>query len=111
MQRSALLLLAVALLGAAGAAHAQLLGFGWRGRDLGACTAKSPPMPANLKASVLSEGSIVLSWAAGDAPAAAPTGPACVSGYSILVTITGAKDGRKFTTKVSSWAALYSMLT
>ena len=29
----------------------------------------------------------------------------------ILVTITGAKDGRKFTTKVSSWAALYSMLT
>ncbi len=109
MRRSGLVLLAVALLGAAGATHAQLLGFGWRGREPTSCTARAPPQPAELKASVVSEGSVALSWTAGDAAAPPPTGPACVSGYSILVTVTGqpAKDGKKFTTKVSSirrWA-------
>lgn len=102
MRRCALLLLAVALLGAAGASHAQLLGLGWRGREMGSCTAQAPPMPAGLKASVLAEGSVSLSWAAGDAAAPPPTGPACISGYSILVMASGqtAKDGKKFTTKV-----------
>lgn len=115
MRRCALLLVAVALLGAAGASHAQLLGLGWRGREMGSCTAQAPPMPAGLKASVLAEGSVSLSWAAGDAAAPPPTGPACISGYSILVMASGqtAKDGKKFTTKVrqqrrggcSSWAS------
>lgn len=102
MGRPALLLLAAALAGAAVDAKAQLLGLNWQNRETRSCTAQQPPKPAGLTASVLAEGTIALSWAAGDASAPPPTGSACISGYTIVIAASGqpTSESKRFITQV-----------